>query len=293
MHSTFATQSFAFVLIHQSLPSLIAKLSTRCLALHWVWMSGMFPLVSASTTSVSHGSSANSWHSLVCSAVSVISAICIMSLTMPDVASQSGQTNQLAPSLLWPGPLVSDHFRLMASATTFMTPGRCLMSMMFRQTIDSSHLACVELCFLLSRTSHSTWQSVSISIGDPYIIELKSSNANFSAANSSMNGSYFSSLGEVRLEQNASGCHLLCCFPWSSVVLNSWHSILPKPFLLPSVTILKTCPLYSGAFRTGSEVTVTFRVRKAFFCSLPHLVRMDVACKARLYAPFHAFHLAH
>src|SRR6266481_3050745 len=62
-------------------------------------------------------------HSPACSPMSVTSATCIMSLTMPDAASQSGWTDQLTPSPSWPGPLASDHFQLMASATTFVTPG--------------------------------------------------------------------------------------------------------------------------------------------------------------------------
>src|SRR6266481_2378714 len=220
-HSTFATWSFAFVLMHHSLPSWIIKLSARCLALRRVLMSSMSPLVSASMTSLSHGSSENSWHNLVCSSVSIVTVTCIMSLTMPDAASQSGRTNQLAPLSLWLGPLASDHLWLMASATMLATPGQCLMSVMCWQTMDSSHLVCVELCFLLSRTSHSAWQSVSISIGDLYIIGSKSSSVNFNATNSSMNCSYFSSLGDVCLEQNASGCHFLCHFPCPSVVSNS------------------------------------------------------------------------
>src|SRR6266481_7757804 len=118
----------------------------------------------------------------------------------------------------------------------------------------------------------------------------KSSKVNFSATNLSMKGSYLSSLGEVRLEQNAMGCHALCCFPSSSVVSNSWLSMPPNPFLLPSVTTLKVQPSYCGAFRTGSDVTATFSVRKALFCSSPHLSTMDVTCSACLYAPFHAFH---
>src|SRR6266481_8373126 len=118
----------------------------------------------------------------------------------------------------------------------------------------------------------------------------KSSRANFSAANSSMKGLYLSSLGEVHLEQNAMGCHALCCLLSSSVALNSWLSMPPNPFLLPSVTTLKVRPSYCGAFRTGSDVTVTFSVRKDLFCSSPHLSTMDVACSARLYAPFRAFH---
>src|SRR6266481_6221065 len=114
-HSTFSTWSFAFVLMCHSLPSWIVKLSARCLALCRALMSGMSPLVSASTTSLSHGSSENSWHNLVCSSVSVVTVTCIMLLTMPDATSQSGWTDQLAPSSLWLGPLTSDHLWLMAS----------------------------------------------------------------------------------------------------------------------------------------------------------------------------------
>src|SRR6266481_8217172 len=121
-HSTFATQSFAFILMRHSLPSWIVKLSARCLALHRVLMSGMSPLVSASMTSLSHRSSENSWRNLVCSSVSVVTVTCIMSLMMPDAASQSCWTDQLAPSSLWLGPLASDHLRLMASTTTLVTP---------------------------------------------------------------------------------------------------------------------------------------------------------------------------
>src|SRR6266481_2340617 len=102
------------------------------------------------------------------------------------------------------------------------------MSTMFLHMIDSSHLACVALCFLLSRTSCSAWQSVSISIGDPYIMASKSSRANFSVVNLSMNGSYFSLLGDVLFEQNAKGCHSFCIFPWLSVVSNSWNNIPPN-----------------------------------------------------------------
>src|SRR6266481_5640838 len=45
------------------------------------------------------------------------------------------------PSLPLLGPCTSDHFWLIASATMLVTPGRCLMSTMFRHMIDSSHCA--------------------------------------------------------------------------------------------------------------------------------------------------------
>ena len=86
----------------------------------------------------------------------------------------------------------SSHFQpLMANHIhhQFVTPGQCHMSTMFQQVINSSHWAWVKLCFLLSRMSHSTWQSILISIGDLYIMASNSSSTNFSAANSSRNGS--------------------------------------------------------------------------------------------------------
>src|SRR6266481_2639708 len=256
-------------------------------------MSRMSPPVRASTTLLSQGSSANFLCNVVCSSMSFAVLICIMSFVMPKLASQLGWTDQLAPSSVCSRSLASDHFQLMALATTFVIPGQCHMFMMFLHVMDSSHHACVVLCFLFRSTSRSTWQSVLISIGDPYIIGSKSSRANFSVVNSSMNGLYFSSLRDVRFEQNARGCHLLRTLPWSSVLSNSWQSILPNPFLLPSVTMQNTQPSYWGSFRTGSDVTATFSIRKAFFCSLPHLSVMDVACSARLYAPFHVFQPGH
>src|SRR6266481_5756468 len=169
-HSTFATLSVAFVHTCHSLSPLIMKFVALCLALRLVWMSGMSWFVSASTTSLSQGLSANRSRSCACSLASVAPLSCMMSFVMPWLswlASQSGRTDQSAPSLPSPSPLASDHFLLMASTTTLVTPGRCQMSVMFLLVIDSSHLACVEFCLFLSRTSRSAWQSVSISIGDP------------------------------------------------------------------------------------------------------------------------------
>src|SRR6266481_6447144 len=49
---------------------------------------------------------------------------------------------------------------------------------MFLHVIDSSHLAWVTLCLLFRSTSHSAWQSVSISICDSYVRWSNSSKAN-------------------------------------------------------------------------------------------------------------------
>src|SRR6266481_6048744 len=152
-HSTRATQSFAFVWMCHNLPSWIAKLSTQCLALRRALMSGMSAFVSASTTSQSHGSSVNCSHNLVCSSSVDMVVICITSFVMLELASQSGHTDHSNPSLSCLASLALAHLWLMASATTFVTPGWCRMSVMFQQVMDSSHLACVTLCHFLSSTS--------------------------------------------------------------------------------------------------------------------------------------------
>src|SRR6266481_6288237 len=99
------------------------KFITQCLAEHLVCILGMSQFVRASTTLLSHGLSAN--HSCNCaySSVSWALCICMMSLVIPWMSSQSGQMDQSTPSLLLLGPLASNHFLLMASATTLVTPG--------------------------------------------------------------------------------------------------------------------------------------------------------------------------
>src|SRR6266481_8560655 len=278
-HSTRAVRSLALVRVHHSLPSSIAKLRARCPALCREWMSPSSPSVSTSTTSLSHGSS------LKCSCISACtsaSPMCMMLFTIPLWASQSGRTVQSVLSLPVLGPLASDHFQLIASATMLETPGWCRTSTMFLHVIDSSHLAWVALCLLFRSTSCSAWQSVSISICDPYVRWSNSSKANFSAANSRRKGSYHSSLTDVRFEQKAIGCHTFVRFPVRSSVSNSCDRTPPNPFLLPSATTLNILPSYCGVFRTGAEVTATFNIRMAFFCSSPQLSSMDFTWSALL-----------
>src|SRR6266481_3490244 len=276
-HSTHAVRSLALVRVRHSLPSSIAKLRARCLALRHERMSPSSPSVSASTTSLSHGSSLKRSHISACASAS---PMCMMSFTIPLWASQSGRTVQSALSSPVLGPLASDHFRLIASATTLETPGRCRISTMFLHVINSSHLAWVALCLLFRSTSRSAWQSVSISICDLYVRWSNSSKANFSAANSRRKGSYRSLLMDVCFEQKAIGCHTFVHFPVGSSVLNSCDRTPPNPFLLPSVTTLNILPSYCGVFRTGAEVTATFNVRKDSFCSSPQLLSMDFAWSA-------------
>ena len=58
-HSTHVALSVAFVCVYHSLPSSMVKFIAQCLARYLVQMSGMSWFVSNSTTSLSHGSSAN------------------------------------------------------------------------------------------------------------------------------------------------------------------------------------------------------------------------------------------
>src|SRR6266481_9352043 len=111
-HSTRATRSFAFIHMCQSLPFSIAKLRALCLALRWVRMSSMSLFVSASTTSLSHGLSANCSCRLADSSACPAVVTCIMLLLMLLLASQSGRTDQSAPSLSLLGPFASAYFLL-------------------------------------------------------------------------------------------------------------------------------------------------------------------------------------
>ena len=79
-HSTCAVQSLAFVRIRHSLLSSIVKLRAWCLALNHEQMSPSSPSVSASTTSLSHGSSLNHSRITACisMSLSITSSTCMM-----------------------------------------------------------------------------------------------------------------------------------------------------------------------------------------------------------------------
>src|SRR6266481_4700317 len=109
-NTTLPILSFAFIWTHHSFLLSIMKFITWCLAQHLVCILGMSWFVRASTTSLSHGLSANHSCNCVYSSGSWALCICMMSLVIPWLASQSGQTDQSALLLLLPGPLASDHF---------------------------------------------------------------------------------------------------------------------------------------------------------------------------------------
>ena len=156
-----------------------------------------------------------------------------MSLVMPVLASQSSLTVHSCPSPSSYGKLTN--FRLNPSATWFSFPGRCRTSVMSWSRITSLHLACVELTLSLRRWSRSAWQSVLISTGNPYTMSQNLSRLYLSAANSRMNGLYFSSAVDVRFETNPTGCNLDVSFPLGSTVVCFCVNMPAKPYLHPSV----------------------------------------------------------
>lgn len=72
-------------------------------------------------------------------------------------------------------------------------PSMCRMSTIWRANTPSLQQACVVFKLLLRRTSLRAWQSVSISTGEPHMMLLNLSSANFRPANSSRNRLYFAS----------------------------------------------------------------------------------------------------
>ncbi|KIK36526.1 hypothetical protein CY34DRAFT_58809, partial [Suillus luteus UH-Slu-Lm8-n1] len=55
------------------------------------------------------------------------------------------------------------------------------------------------------------------------------SNVYFSAANSSINGLYFSSVGDVHFDAYTIGCMEVTTFPEGKVEVCFWARIAPKP----------------------------------------------------------------
>src|ERR1700678_2295737 len=77
----------------------------------------------------------------------------------------------------------------------------------------------------------------------------------FSAANSRMNGLYFSSVGDVRLDEKPMGWTVVFVVPFGSTVVKFCESMPAKLYLHPSVVMTNGVPSYLGPFRTGSLVS--------------------------------------
>ena len=87
-------------------------------------------------------------------------------------------------------------------------------------SMESLHLACVELRVVLSRWSLRAWQLVSNSTRYPQIMSLNLSKQCFSAANSRMNGMYFSSVDDVHFEENPMGWMVTFSGPLGRIVID-------------------------------------------------------------------------
>src|ERR1700678_1890110 len=120
------------------------------------------------------------------------------------------------------------------------------------------------------RTSLSAWQSVSTSTGYPYTMSENLSNENFNAANSRRKGLYFSSDTDVLFEAKAMGCRHVTSFPPGSVDLICCDRAPAKASLLPSVVRMNGVPSYTGAERTGSEMSLALRSMKVLVCFAVH-----------------------
>jgi hypothetical protein len=110
------------------------------------------------------------------------------------------------------------------------------------------------------------------------------SNENFSAANSSKYGLYFSSVSDVHLLLNATGYMCVVSFPFGEIVVCFCDNMPAKPYLQPSVVTIKGVPSNFGPFRTGSLVKATFSPKKAFSCSSFHRSASECPFMAHQYA---------
>lgn len=128
----------------------------------------------------------------------------------PVNASGSGHTSHLLPSPCSFG--ISLYCRLMPSAI-LMVPRTCLMWTMLYARTPSLHHACVACRVSFSGTSLKAWQSISSLTGKPQMISVNLSRENFSSANSSRYGLYFSYEADVCLEAYPNGCKHVTFLP--------------------------------------------------------------------------------
>src|ERR1700733_1184354 len=96
------------------------------------------------------------------------------------------------------------------------------------------------------------------------------SRENFSAANSSRYGLYFSSDSDVRLLLNATRWMCVTSLPLGRTTVCLCESMPTKPYLQPFVVTTKGVPSNFGPLSTGSLVSAIFSPRNAFSCSSFH-----------------------
>ena len=108
----------------------------------------------------------------------------------------------------------------------------------------------------------------------------------FNAANSRMNGMYFSSAGDVRLDENPMGWTTVFSVPLGRTVVNFYVTMPANPYLQPSVVTTNGVPSYFGPLSTGSLVRATFSLRNARSWSLVHSPCNENPFMALVYAAF-------
>ena len=99
------------------------------------------------------------------------------------------------------------------------------------------------------------------------------SKANFSAANSSRKGLYFSSDGDIYLDAKAIGCRQVTSFPPGSVSLILCDNMPAKASLLLSVVKMNGILSYLGAERTSSAMSHALRSMNVFVCSVSNCLQ--------------------
>ena len=103
------------------------------------------------------------------------------------------------------------------------------------------------------------------------MISANLSMLNFSTANYSKNGLYFSSVLDVLFEVKPKGCRRFTTFPLGRMWLKFWVKMALNASWHPSVVMMNGVPSHLGPCRTGSDVIAALRSRKALECSWVHL----------------------
>ena len=138
----------------------------------------------------------------------------LMPYMRPAPDSQSEFTSHSLPS---PPDLGVFSYCLLIPSAIFVIPGMCCTSTMLWASTPSLHLACVADSLSFIRVSRRAWQSVSTSTGYLYTMSENLLNENFSVANSSRKGLYFSSETDILLEVKVIGCRRVTSFAPGSI----------------------------------------------------------------------------
>src|ERR1700678_1513030 len=118
------------------------------------------------------------------------------------------------------------------------------------------------------------------------MISLNLSKQCLSAANSRMKGLYFSSVGDICLDEKPMGGTVVLVVPLGRSEVKVWERIPAKQYLHPSVLMMNGVSSFFGPFSTGSLVSATFSRRNAWSCSLFPSPLREYPFMALVYAAF-------